>query len=69
MEAVNHTAVAITMAIVFAAIIAFDVYLALDSVKANTISARLRAWGKAWPPTRLIITFGLGVLAGHLWWT
>lgn len=62
------TVVTIIMAAVTTLIIGLDVYLALDGTSGNTYSERLRAWGKAWPPTRAIVVFGFGLLAGHWWW-
>lgn len=61
-----HTA--IVMAVFFVVIIGLDVWLALDGRKGNTYSERLTAWGKAWPPLRLLIVFGMGLLAGHWYW-
>lgn len=53
----------------FLIIVAVDIWLAVDDVQANTISARLRFWGRVWKPSRLLLTFGLGLLTGHLYWT
>lgn len=64
----SNTAVAILMASIFLIVIAVDIWLALDDRKGNTYSERLRSWGKAWPPLRLLIAFGMGLLAGHWWW-
>ncbi len=61
-------ATAILMGVAFTAIVALDVYLALDRRDENTYSERLRALGKVWPPARLLLTFGMGLLAGHLYW-
>jgi len=65
----SNSAVAVLMAVMFVVIIGIDIWLAIDKRKGNTYSERLRAWGKAWPPVRLLITFGMGLLAGHWWWT
>lgn len=54
---------------VFVLIVIFDVVLALDSKPSNTISANARRLGKLWPPFRLLVTFGTGLVVGHLWWS
>jgi hypothetical protein len=51
-----------------AATAAIDVWLGLDGVPGNTFSANLRRLGRHWPFTRLVVCFGLGVVAGHLYW-
>ena len=53
----------------FLIIVLFDVALLLDGRKSNTISANARRLGKAWPPFRLLVSFGIGLVLGHLWWT
>jgi hypothetical protein len=60
--------IAIIMVIMFVGIIILDVYLAVDKVPDNTYSANLRLLAKYWPPSRLIVVFGMGMLAGHLYW-
>lgn len=67
-RAVSPLATAILMGAAFLSIVGLDVYLALDGRDENTYSERLRALGRVWPPARLLITFGMGLLAGHLWW-
>ena len=62
---VSPTVTAILMAVLFVAICALDVYLALDGRDGNTYSERLRA---LWPPAKLLLVFGMGLLAGHLYW-
>jgi hypothetical protein len=54
--------------IMFCLIVAFDVYLDRDAIKGNTYSERMRAWGEYWPPFRMLIAFGFGLVAGHWWW-
>jgi hypothetical protein len=49
--------------------IGVDVYLAVDKRDGNTYSERMRAWARAWPPLRLLIAFGFGLLCGHWWWS
>jgi predicted membrane protein len=66
---VSTTAVSIVCGILFAFIVGWDIYLNSDRIKDNTISARTRALGRAWPPARILILFGIGVLMGHFFWT
>ncbi len=61
-------ATSILMGAAFLGIVGLDVYLALDRRDGNTYSERLRALGRVWPPARLILSFGMGMLAGHLYW-
>jgi succinate dehydrogenase hydrophobic anchor subunit len=65
----SNTVTAIIMAVFVVAFIGVDVYLAFDKRKGNTYSERLRAWAKVWPPLRLLISFGMGLLCGHWYWT
>lgn len=65
----SNLVVSIIMAIVFVAIVAWDVYLALDGRRANTISARIRDWDRKLGGVKIIISFGMGLLAGHWWWS
>lgn len=65
----SNTATTIIMAVFVVSFIGVDVYLALDKRDGNTYSERMRAWAKAWPPLRLMISFGFGLLAGHWWWS
>lgn len=62
-------AVALAMLGITAAILIWDIYLATDDTKANTISAVSRRIGKMWPFTRIVIPFAMGVVVGHIWWT
>jgi hypothetical protein len=64
----SPVAVAWIMAGAFVALVGLDVLLAVDGRPENTYSERLRALGKAWPAARLLIAFGMGLLAGHLYW-
>jgi hypothetical protein len=60
--------VSVIMLLLFAAIVGFDIYL--DNSKGNnTFSSRFRALGRWWPPSRLLVTLGIGILLGHFWWT
>ena len=58
----------VVMVAAFLGLVGLDVWLALDGRSENTDSARLRAMGKAWPASRLLLAFGMGLLAGHLYW-
>lgn len=60
--------VTIMIIVLIAGIIGFDTYLAVDKVKANTFSARIRLAGKKWMPLIAFAVFGMGLLAGHWWW-
>jgi len=59
--------VALIMLGIFLFIILIDVYLAIYA-PGNTFSSLLRLWAKYWPPARLLITFGMGLLCGHWFW-
>ncbi len=64
----SNLAVTITMAVIFVAIVIWDIYLALDGQRGNTISARVREWDKKLGGIKLIISFGFGLLTGHWFW-
>lgn len=57
----------IFMALSFVVLVGVDIWLAVT--ERETYSERIRFWGKVWAPSRLLITFGLGLLAGHWYWT
>ena len=57
------------MTVFMVAFIGVDIYLAVDKVAGNTYSENLRRWGKLWPPLRLMVAFGMGMLCGHWWWS
>lgn len=65
----TSTATAIVMAVFVVAFIGVDVYLAVDKVAGNTYSERMRVWARVWPPLRLMVAFGMGLLCGHWWWS
>jgi succinate dehydrogenase hydrophobic anchor subunit len=65
----SPTVTAIIMAVFVVSFIGVDIYLAVDKVSGNTYSERMRAWAKVWPPLRLIVAFGMGMLCGHWWWS
>lgn len=60
---------AIIMGVFVVSFIGIDIYLAVDKVSGNTYSERLRVWARAWPPLRLMVAFGMGLLCGHWWWS
>lgn len=64
----TSAATTIVMVAAFLGLVGLDVYLALDGRPENTYSERLRVMSKAWPPARLLLSFGMGLLAGHLYW-
>lgn len=55
------------MAIIFAAVVGVDVWLAVTGRK--TISQVVRGWGRASIPVVIVIAFGFGLLAGHFFWS
>lgn len=65
----SNTAAALLMAALFVVVIGIDIWLALDRRVGNTYSERLRAWGRAWPPVRLLVVFSVGLLCGHWFWS
>ena len=64
----TNTQVVITMVVLVALIIAWDVWLFLDEKKGNTISERMRAADRAFVPFKYLVIFGFGLLTGHFWW-
>jgi hypothetical protein len=64
----SNLAVSITMAVIFLLIVVWDVALALDGRRGNTISARVRDWDRRFGGLKLLISMGMGLLAGHWWW-
>lgn len=61
----SRNKVAILSVVLFVLIVGIDIILALDGVRANTFSAVWRSIPDGGP---LIVTFGLGVVVGHIWW-
>ena len=53
------------MVVLFVGIIGWDVWLALDSRRGNTISERMSKFPMG---PRLLVAMGFGLLAGHWWW-
>ncbi len=64
----TNLAVSITMAAIALAIIGWDIYLALDGRKGNTISARVRELDRRFGGVKIIVSFSFGLLAGHWFW-
>ncbi len=54
-----------TVIALIALIITWDIWLAVDEIRGNTISAVFR---KIPEGVQLIVNFALGVVAGHIWW-
>ena len=61
------TVMAVMLAVT-ALLIVFDITLALDDKKGNTISEILRELGRKWPIARILLSFGFGLLTGHFFW-
>ena len=59
---------AILMGVLFLAIAGFDWYLYKDGKDGNTYSEVTTLFGKVWPPFRLLISVGFGLLLGHWFW-
>lgn len=53
------------VAIAFALLVGFDIYLAVDGVDGNTYSERIRRWNEKWVITAYLMALGLGLLLGH----
>lgn len=58
----------IFMVVAAVVIIAVDIGLALNRHKGDTFSSILRAAGRECIPLIIIMSFGMGLLAGHWWW-
>jgi len=65
----SNLATTVVMIVFVASFIGVDIWLAVDGVTGNTYSERMRAWAKVWPPLRLIIAMGFGLLCGHFFWS
>lgn len=61
----SNLAVSVLMAAAFLVLVGVDIYLALDGRDDNTYSERIRAWGKVWPPFRLLLAASMGGLLVH----
>jgi hypothetical protein len=58
----------IFMIVALVLIIALDIFL-LTRKQGATISEILRGAARKWAPTVMLICFGMGLLAGHIFWT
>jgi len=56
------------MIVSFTVIIGVDIFL-LTRKKKATISEVLRDIARKWAPIIMLVSFGMGLLAGHFWWT
>ena len=65
---IGPAAVIVFMIASFVIIILIDVILHIDKTEGNTYSEILRTAGKKWVSLIMMITFGMGLLAGHWWW-
>jgi hypothetical protein len=61
--------ISILMIIATLGVIGFDIYLDRDGRVGNTYSERIRALGRLWIPTRILLAIGIGLLLGHWFWT
>jgi len=61
----SPTTISVLVGILFLVIVGFDIYLATDSIKGNTYSARIRQWGRKWKWFPYVISLGFGALTGH----
>lgn len=68
MEFDSRTFAVIFMIAAFLIIVGVDVYLAFNKKKGDTFSEILRGAGRKWMPLIMLVTFGMGLLAGHWWW-
>jgi succinate dehydrogenase hydrophobic anchor subunit len=53
---------------VLIAVLTIDVCLAVNKRKGDTYSEVIRRAAKRWWPLALLITFSMGLLAGHWFW-
>ncbi len=67
-ERMSITLVEIIMIALFVVIIGWDIYLAIDARRGNTISERLRSYDRKFAPVKMIVCFAFGLVAGHWWW-
>lgn len=55
--------------LVAAAVVLIDLILALNRTPGDTYSEVLRDWGRRRMPVVIILSFAMGLLAGHWWWS
>lgn len=65
----NPQIVTIVIIGIIFSIIGFDIFLAVDKHPDNTFSSVIRAAGKKWIALIMMAVFGMGLLAGHWWWS
>ena len=61
-------AIAITL-LVFSGVIGIDIALAVNKRQGDTYSEVIRTAARKWWPLALMICFGMGLLAGHWFWS
>ena len=49
-------------------VVLIDLILALNKTRGDTFSEVIRAWGRRRIAVIILISFGLGLLAGHWFW-
>ena len=62
----KHPATVAFLLATLLAIVGYDVFVLYCWGEAETISRVLRAWGEQWPLFPYLVTFGMGVLFGHV---
>lgn len=65
----NVTAVVVAMTVLPALFIGLDIVLALDKRDGNTYSEILRAAGRRCLPLVILMSFGVGLLLAHWFWS
>jgi len=55
--------------LVAAAVVLIDLILALNRTPGDTYSEVLRAWGRKRLAVVIVLSFTMGLLAGHWWWS
>ena len=66
---VTPTYTIIFMIVLAVLVIGIDIVLAVNKNKGDTYSEALRAAGKKWIAVVILISFGMGLLAGHWFWS
>lgn len=65
----SNLTTSIIMCVLLFGIITWDVWLAVDKKRGNTISERIRAFDKKLIAPKLLLSYGFGLLMGHWFWT
>lgn len=60
--------VILTFSVIIAAVIAWDIWLALDKTPRNTISQAVHDLDRRYPVVRMLVGFVFGLLLGHFFW-